>query len=143
MITKIDNSGKFKMKVGEKLIFIIDKCDDYEKSKIVATLFSAFLSERLTYKEFLTSSNIIQKIMLDDLVFFVENTWERIGIEETEQLVFSGLLCLESPEITVEDQWDYKQNDKYIVDGSKLTMCITSIGRKIREVLKRTGRTIS
>ena len=35
MINKIDNSGKFRTKVGEKLLYIIDKCEDHEKSQII------------------------------------------------------------------------------------------------------------
>jgi hypothetical protein len=31
MFEKIDNSRKFRTKVGEKLLYIIDKCDDHEK----------------------------------------------------------------------------------------------------------------
>lgn len=47
MIEKIDASGKFRTKVGEKLLYIIDKCEDHEKSQIIARLFSAFLLENI------------------------------------------------------------------------------------------------
>jgi len=41
MIDKIDTSGEFKTRVGEKLLYIIDKCEDHEKSQLIAILFSA------------------------------------------------------------------------------------------------------
>ena len=45
MIEKIDSSGKFRIKVGEKLLFLIDKCQDHEKAKVVARLFAAVIKE--------------------------------------------------------------------------------------------------
>jgi len=77
MIEKIDNSGKFSTKVGEKLLYIIDKCDDHEKTQIIARLFSAFLLEKINYDEFLRASHIIDQVMIDDLKWFVENGWEK------------------------------------------------------------------
>ncbi len=41
-----------------------------------------------------------------------------------------------SPEIMVRDQDDWKMTDKYIVDGSELSVRITDIGKKIRDILK-------
>lgn len=41
-----------------------------------------------------------------------------------------------SPEIMVRDQDDWKMTDKYIVDGSELSVRITDIGKKIKEILR-------
>ena len=35
VISEIDNSKKYRIKLGEKLLYIIDKCDDHEKSEII------------------------------------------------------------------------------------------------------------
>ncbi|MBU4185631.1 MAG: hypothetical protein KKC23_05425 [Proteobacteria bacterium] len=150
MIDKIDNSGKFRTKVGEKLLYIIDKCDDHEKSQITARLFSAFLSEIISYEEFLRASYIVDQVILEDLKRFVECGWEEedgwkyrneerddhLTLDEAGNIATSGLVELVSPEVMVRDQDDWKMSEKYIVEGSELTVRITDIGKKIREILK-------
>jgi len=152
MINNINKSGKFRTKVGEKLLFIIDRCDDHEKSQIIARLFSAFLLELFSYEEFLRASHIVDQLMNDDLKWFVESGWEKeeswkhndhfdyedgyLKIDEVGNIATSGLVEIISPEIRVEDQWDRKAQDKYIVEGSELSVRITDIGKKIKEVLK-------
>lgn len=152
MIDKIDKSGKFRTKVGEKLLYIIDKCDDHDKSQIIARLFSAFLLETINYDEFLRASHIVGQIVIDDLKWFVESGWEDedgwkhndhpnyedgyLKIDEVGNIATSGLVEIVSPEVMVRDQDDWKMTDKYIVEGSELSVCITDIGNKIQEILK-------
>lgn len=152
MIDKIDKSGKFRTKVGEKLLYIIDKCDDHEKSQVIARLFSAFLSGTISYDEFLRASHIVDQLIIADLKWFIENGWENeeswkysdhsnyengyLKIDEVGNLATSGLVEIVSPEIMIRDQDDWKMTDKYIVEGSELSVRITDIGQKISEILK-------
>ncbi|MDL1989036.1 MAG: hypothetical protein LWX08_15625, partial [Deltaproteobacteria bacterium] len=153
MIDKIDKSGKFRTKVGEKLLYIIDKCDDHEKSQIIARLFSAFLLGTIGYDEFLRASHIVDHLMNDDLKWFIESGWEDtfnwkhnidhsnyedgyLKIDEVGNIATSGLVEIVSPEIMIRDQDDWKMTDKYIVEGSELSVRITDIGKKIKEILK-------
>lgn len=152
MIDKIDNSGKFRTKVGEKLLYIIDKCDDHEKTQIIARLFSAFLLGTISYEEFLRASHIVGHLMNDDLKWFIENGWENgdswkysdhpnyeygyLKLDEVGNIATSGLFEIVSPEIMIRDQDDWKMTDKYIVEGSELSVRITDIGKKIRLILK-------
>lgn len=151
MIDKIDKSGKFRTKVGEKLLYIIDKCEDYEKSQIIALLFSAFLSERISYDEFLRASHIVDQVILEDLKWFVESGWENedgwkyrvedrddhLTLDEAGNIATSGLFELVSPDVMVRDQDDWKKtSEPYIVEGSELTVRISDIGKKIKGILK-------
>lgn len=52
MVETINTSEKFRTKVGEKLLFIIDRCEDYEKAQIIAKLFKAFINETIDYNDF-------------------------------------------------------------------------------------------
>jgi len=113
MIDRIDKSGKFRTKVGEKLLYIIDKCEDHEKSQIVAYLFSAFLSEKITYNEFLRASHIIDQVIIEDLKWFVTCGWEKddgwkyreedrddhLTLDEARNISTSGLVELVSPDV--------------------------------------------
>lgn len=136
MVEKIDTSKKFKIKVGEKLIYIIEKCDDHEKSNVIAKLFSAFINETITYSEFLKSARIVDHTSTEDLADFVNSNWTRITIEEAGNFTFTGLANIESPSISVEDQNDRKESGKYIVHGDELNVYVTDLGLKIRQVLK-------
>lgn len=155
IIDKIDKSGKFRTKVGEKLLYIIDKCDDHEKSQIIARLFSAFLLETISYDEFLRASHIVAQLIHEDLKWFVDDGPEKLReknhgysdqedghfrIYEVENLATSDLFEIISPEVTVRDQDDWKVGaeggDKYIVEGSELTVYVSNIGQKIRDILK-------
>lgn len=151
MIDRIDNSGRFRTKVGEKLLYIIDKCEDFEKSQIIALLFSAFLSERISYDEFLRASHIVDQVILEDLKWFVESGWENedgwkyrvedredhLTLEEAGNIATSGLFELVSPDVMVRDQDDWKRaSEPYIVEGSELTVRISDIGKKIKDILK-------
>ena len=151
MIDEIDKSGRFRTKVGEKLLYIIDKCDDHEKSQIVARLFSAFLSEIISYDEFLRASHIVDQVILEDLKWFVDCGWEKedgwkfrveerddhLTLEEAGNIATSGLVELVSPEVMVRDQDDWKNmGEKYIVEGSELTVRISDLGKKIRKILR-------
>ena len=151
LIERIDNSGKFRTRVGEKLLYIIDKCDDHEKSQIIAFLFSAFLSERISYDNFLRASHIVDKVILEDLKWFVWSGWQnedgwkdRVGnredhlsLDEAGNIATSGLFELVSPDVMVRDQDDWKRaSDPYIVEGSEITVRISDIGKKMKDILK-------
>lgn len=44
VISEIDNSKSYRIKVGEKLLYIINECDDHEKSEIMGKLSIAVLT---------------------------------------------------------------------------------------------------
>ena len=153
MIDKIDTSGKFRTRVGEKLLYIIDKCEDHEKSQLIAILFSAFLSEKISYEEFLRASHIVDQVMLEDLKRFVTCAWEKedgwilrledrkahLTLNEAGNITTSGLVELVSPEVMIKEPEDWKDAEAFgahIVEGSELTVRISDIGKKIQDILK-------
>jgi hypothetical protein len=129
MIDKIDSSGKFRTKVGEKLLFIIDSCEDHEKAQVIARLFASFISQKLSYQEFLRSSCIVERTMLEDLNWFVDYEYDDFMFEEVGDLINSGLFSLE-----IVDPHDY---DHKVPRGLELRVYLNEIGKKIRDVLKK------
>ena len=92
MIEKIDSSGKFRIKVGEKLLFLIDKCQDHEKAKVVARLFAAVIKEEISYKNYLSAVNIIENITIEQLDWFVKtDVMRQRNHEYVVQLMHTGL----------------------------------------------------
>ena len=65
-IIKIEDDTKYKTKGGEKLLFIISKCDDLDKSSILGSLFRGYLEEKITYDEFLACVSCIERTPLPE-----------------------------------------------------------------------------
>jgi hypothetical protein len=130
MVETINTSEKFRTKVGEKLLFIIDRCEDYEKAQIIAKLFKAFINETIDYNDFLRSSSIVDRIMIEDLYWFVNHEVEGEMFYELDDLISTGLLTF-----TVEDQSD---RDLKLPSKYELRAYVSDIGSKIRKVLKET-----
>jgi hypothetical protein len=146
MILEIENSKKFRIKVGEKLLYIIDKCEDHINAEYIAKMFNAFIRKKITYSEFLRSSIIIQNILITDLEEFIskeyyyfersyDNHWgEYIG--DFESSLINVGLCVTSTqkiELEKEDGWN---DDELVVKGGNIEIKVTDIGKKINEVLK-------
>jgi len=137
MISKIDSSKKFRVKVGEKLLYIIDKCDDHENAQYISKLFAGYINREIDYPDFLRASKVIERIYIGDLIKFIKD--ERIVLQPNELIDYEGTGLYETytEPISVKDQDDWKASDKYIVDGGEPRGYITDIGAKIRKVLKK------
>jgi hypothetical protein len=129
MIDKIDSSQKYRIKVGEKLLYIIEKCEDHEKTKIIAYLFSAFIEGILTYDEFLRSASVVEKIIPEDLIKFVNDDFESNALIDAGEYLNAGLVELE---LFFEDEGDQKLPKS----RGELYVKISEIGSKIKDVLK-------
>jgi hypothetical protein len=142
VIKQIESSNEYSTRVGEKLLFIIDKCDDPKSAELVAKLFSALLKKEITYTEFLKSSRIVNDVYITDLKKFVLNERDfHYRAEDVSELLSSGLFDIEMEpvDVQVSDQDDHKRsNEKYQtrVDGGTLLADISSIGKKIKTILK-------
>jgi hypothetical protein len=145
MINKIDNSKKYKIKVGEKILLIIDKCNDYENSQYVAKLFSTYLAEKINYDDFLRGANIIQSVSINDFKDFLNlekskfrfsfNS-ENLNYDDVKYLMHVGLFESSTEEISVREQDDWKNADQpYVVEGGDITYDITELGKKIYDAL--------
>ena len=143
MISELDESKVHRIKVGEKLIYIIDKCEDHVSIEYVAKFFKSSLLNKISYSDFLRCTSIIQNIFIEDFECFVKS--ENLEREKERNEYFSdiemnfvsaGLCGRDNGEISVRDQDDWKASDKYVVVGGRETLFITEIGKKIKDILK-------
>lgn len=91
-IEKIENDNEYKTKVGEKLLYIIDKCEDHEKAKYIGKLFQCFIEEKIEYDNFLRASRSIELTYLGDLKRFIKDKWKDMAMEEGGDLLGAGLM---------------------------------------------------
>jgi len=138
IISKIDRSGKYRVKVGDKLLYLFDKSEDHEIAQVVAFFVRAVLSGDLSYDDFLRASRAIQSIMVADLWRFVDDEKEGWDASAVADLLNSGLVALDELDIRVEDhhQNSWKDREKYDVHGAEITASITKLGKKVRSILR-------
>lgn len=146
LISEIDKSETQKIKVGEKLLYIIDKSEDHHTAQYIAILFKAFLNEEISYSEFLRCSTIVQKLLIQDLEEFIETRVNDIETTITQKqrsisdfqnsLITSGICATDTERLTVREQDDYKMNEKFIVEGGELYIYFTDIGLTLKHVLR-------
>lgn len=135
---KIDNDPTYKTKVGEKLIYIINEADDCEKAKYIGDLYKEFINKKLTYDDFIRSSNCIIKTNIIDLSYFINEPIINNLLEKShENYLYTGLIS----------QYYYDPiHDTYktgVITRKKSTILYREsyIGHKIRYFLRKNQNT--
>lgn len=143
MIDLIDLNEEKQIKVGEKLIYILDKCDDHIDSKYIAQFFCGYLEEKITYEDFLEGARIIQNVYIKDLEYFLRTELVKIeeeaSIEEapdeiTFPLINCGICGFGYNPVRVEDPEEYG-TERYVVRGGEAVIWVTTIGHKLKNNL--------
>ncbi|MEN5433607.1 MULTISPECIES: hypothetical protein [Sphingobacterium] len=120
---KINTDEKFKKKVGDKLMFILDRCEDDEKSKIVAKIFGAYICEKIEYSDFLNLARAIEFLSLDDIEHLLKSKyWDFSG---DANLVNAGLVW---QELTLGDERE--DNLQFVIH-----MQLSQLGEKLKTIL--------
>ena len=145
LISKIEASNKYKIKVGEQLMYYIDRCDDHLDAAYIAQLFCAFIKEKVSYDEFLKGSQIIQNIFNGDLEYFLNadiSEFERHSPQnkmldaKISPLVNAGICIISYESISVkENRQDVDMLGKFKVQGGEARFSITPIGFKLKDSL--------
>jgi len=135
MIDHINQSGDFRVTVGEKILYIVDRCEDHQAAGIIGKLFSAFLKGELNYSDFLSLSATVDRMMYTDLIDFASTTWDSIRLDEATTLIGSGLIDVDQLIVEVENQTDRKSSKPYVVTGTDLTASISRLGRVLRSAM--------
>ena len=138
MISEIDNDPKYKIKIGEKLLYILDKCEDHEKAKLTSILFKSYIREQINYADFLKSAKVIENCFMEDLKNFIQSDWTDLSIEESAEYLNCGLFEIEQLSTKIEETREpgIEEISKYKIINGNLKSTITSIGKIIRHELK-------
>lgn len=161
MLNKINDSKKYKIKVGEKLLYIIDSCEDYEISERIGVLFVAYIEEKITYDDFLKTVSVLKNLNSNDFNWFINREqMYNFNIEDINEFLGSGLFSLFTKEINVHvkdkdsnsrrglvkpsyafniNRSSFVNNDKYDteVEGGDIGAHVSSAGEIILEIFKK------
>jgi hypothetical protein len=116
-IIKLEDDNKYRTKVGEKLLYIIDKCDDTDKASLTANFFKAFLEKKIDYDEFLFGTNAIERTPLPDLLHFINNDFDNLDLEGGgSEYVSNGLMEIRvaKPKIEIKEEPYYDTENTYV-----------------------------
>ncbi len=144
-ITKIDKSKKYRKKVGENLINLIDRSFDEENAENVAILFRAFLDGKISYDEYVIASTIACKISSRDIKRFCVDFMLIQDAEVSYDLLWTGLIDfafdpIEGVDVDYERGGTYRDSKtgrKYDIDegyraevkGGKMNIIPTETGK--------------
>ena len=149
IINKIDSSNKYKIKVGEKLLYILDKAEDYEKTSIIGIFFKAFLQEKINYAQFLKICQIIDRVTKDEINSFLKGNYFNedfdlpfpISIEKVSSYVNVGLFEIAPFKIKLKKEsgraWGIDESVGYELKDTAIKAQITQIGIVIFKILNR------
>ena len=137
MIEKIDTSKKYRNKVGEQLLFILDHCEDNVKAEYISFWFRAYINEEIDYKEFLQGASVINRITVEDFQSFIDNDSELY--HEDSLYIGVGLLFMSMEDVVVKNEvlGDWDDEPTFTTEGGKLKVYYTDIGEKIRRIFKK------
>lgn len=144
MISKIDETKEYRTTVGEKLLYIIDRCEDHEKAEIIALLFRSFLNKEITYSTFLRANRVVDNITIHDLNWVLERGLDQLPFETASDYLTCGYFEIKPTQITVDGVKDRRSWDsnklRYEVKGGELLAVISPIGKTIRKILSANKR---
>jgi hypothetical protein len=147
MINTIEKSSKYKINIGEKLIYIVDKCDDHTMAEYVAELFTSFLNNKISYSDFLRGSAIIQKLFIQDLEQFINTNigelertirqyhYDKDLTDFENNLISVWIYSTTAERISIRDQDDSEADSPYIVEGWEIYLRLTDIGQTLKVCL--------
>ena len=135
VIQSIDNSGKYRDKVGISLLAIIDKCESIEKTEYIAIWFRAFLKKDIEYECFMYGAHIIQRSYFHDFKEFVfgYDTW--MMIEDSMDFINAGLYTLDITHVLNEYKSEISGNS-YHENLGEVGAVISDIGVTMRSVFQ-------
>lgn len=135
MINKIDSSASYRTKFGEKILYIIDKCDDHEKAEIIGHLTSKCMRFEIDYDTLLRCISIIDKCILNDLKWFIRSSLNSYDMKNGSEFLNWGLLEFAPLDLKI----DAKRNGNtgFEIRDKSLKLQLSESGNAIRKNLNK------
>lgn len=139
IISKIDKSEKYNIKVGEKILYILDNCDDHDKAKYIGRFFKILIQETIDYEEFLRFCSVIESVFLEDFKYFLNANNKQFenellagdDINDRERhLANVGLIYINNSTIRIEEEGDIEVRN--VARGGNPIISHTKVGNDIK-----------
>ena len=119
-LKKLDANPKFRRKVGETLVLLLDRLDDMEKPELVGKLFKAYMLGRIEFPAFQRLAAAVERAYLPDL-FELKGYYDGQSSDDAiaQRLASHGLL-----HFSVE----------VLIGGGKIRYSISGLGELLVEI---------
>ena len=128
-ILKWEDEAKYRMRVGEALLNMINRCDDTQKAQWLSKLFYELVLKQQKSELFMRSEKVLSAMSVMDVMSFLDlpqSTYENLSLEKGEPYANSGLYRINAPNgyVAVE-----------VLRIKNTTMRITEVGKYIYMIL--------
>lgn len=131
-IERWENDARYRVRVGEILLNMINRCDDTQKAKWLSKLFYHLVLKKGYSDVFMRSEKTLSSLSVMDVYSFLalpKDKYMTLTIEETEWYSNSGLYMM-------EDHGEI--NGIEFIQIPQTKMCITEVGMYIYNILNET-----
>lgn len=140
MIEEIEVNDDYKIKVGKKLLYIINRSEDHEVSSIVGKLYAARCKNILDYDEFLKASSIVTNVHSASLKDFLSSSPAPHPPSQEYNSITGGVLPtsrFSGDWLNLSDVGELAFTGLYIIRNYTDVIAVeeTTIARKMRKIL--------
>ena len=131
-IERWENDARYRVRVGETLLNMINRCDDTQKAKWLSKLFYHLVLKKGYSDVFMRSEKTLSSLSVMDVYSFLalpKDKYMTLTIEETEWYSNSGLYMM-------EDHGEI--NGIEFIQIPQTKMCVTEVGMYIYNILNET-----
>lgn len=128
-IAKWEEDSRYRVRVGETLLGMIQRCDDSQKAQWLSELFYELVLKQGNSNLFMRAEKILSSLSVMDVLSFLNlSPYDCLSIEEAEPYANSGLYIVLPPqrEVMVE-----------VFEVKVTKMRVTEIGAIIHNILSR------
>ncbi len=128
-IKKWESDAKYRVRIGETLLNMINRCDDTQKAKWLSKLFYHLVLKRGWGDMFMRAEKVLSSLSVMDMYVFLEqpvDKYKELSIDETEWFTNSGLYMM----IDNGEQFGMEY-----MTVKAIRMRVTEVGRCIYEIL--------
>lgn len=128
-ILKWEDDAKYRFRVGEALLNMINRCDDTQKAKWLSKLFYELVLKQQNSEPFMRAEKVLSVMSVMDVLSFLnlpQSSYGNLSLEKGEPYANSGLYRINAPNgfVAVE-----------VLRVKNTTMRITEVGKCIYTIL--------
>ncbi|ELH0844970.1 hypothetical protein ACPFUT_003575 [Vibrio cholerae] len=111
-LLQLESNPKEKIRIGEKLILVLDQADDMSKPELIGELFKAFVAQEFDFEIFSRLVDGVNRVPISALSDFLQHDFYSVSTENTVALAFGGFMSFSVPIFVGSDEAliSYKPN---------------------------------
>jgi len=126
---KVDSDLKYRRKVGEHLVIMLNQIDSFEKANLLAMVFDHCLTGDIEHEKFIDLAHVVDRSLLSDL--------KSISVPDNKRIIFSSTSLAASSGILEYGIVESKSGD----EGPEIGTRLSELGKDLRDMFLKRYRT--